>query len=378
LVPVEVAEVTTGDIASFFTGTATLEAEEETEVVAKVSGVVERILAEEGQYVVAGQALARLDDEKLAIELDRASANLENLEQEFSRAEELFAGNLISAQEFQQAKYDYEHQKAVAELAKLDLEYSTIRAPISGVVAERLIKVGNMVLANSSVYRITGMNPLLAVLHVPEREIGKLRKGHRARLRADALEGTAFDGRIERISPVVDPATGTVKVTVEVTDRQGRLKPGMFARVDIIHDVHENATLVPKDAIIVEDRESSVFVVRDSTAIRQTVVTGYVNTSHIEVLSGLAAGDTVVTTGKGSLKDSTKVETVTPGAYARGKQEEEAGEAEAEGAQGEAAESGEEAEGSEETPAAADDETDDDQDTGDGSDAEDETSVAGT
>jgi len=90
----------------------------------------------------------------------------------------------------------------------------------------------------------------------------------------------------------------------------------MFARVNIVHDVHTNAMLVPKDAIIAEDRKSCVFVVRDSTAYRQTVETGYVNSSHIEVLSGVDAGDTVVTIGKSGLKDSSRVEMVSgePGA----------------------------------------------------------------
>ena len=118
-------------------------------------------------------------------------------------------------------------------------------------------------------------------------------------------------GRIKRISPVVDPSTGTVKVTIEARDPAGRMRPGMFARVNIIYDVHEGVVTAPKDAIIAEDRESAVFVVRDSTAYRLVVTTGYVNTTHIEVLSGLKPGDTVVTTGKASLKDSTKVQIVS-------------------------------------------------------------------
>jgi membrane fusion protein (multidrug efflux system) len=316
LVPVEVAEVARGDISAFFTGTATLEAEEETRVVAKVAGVVRRILVEEGDYVTSGQMLAKLDDEKIAVQVERASANLRNLEEEFRRSEELFKGSMISAQQFQKAKYDYERQKAEYDLASLDLGYTSIRSPISGVVAERLIKVGNMVLANQPTFSVTGMDPLLAVLHVPERQLGKLKVGHSASLEVDAIQGECFPGRIDRISPVVDPATGTVKVTVEVRDRSRSLKPGMFARVNIVHDVHTDAMLVPKDAIIAEDRKSCVFVVRDSTAYRRTVETGYVNSSHIEVLSGVEAGDTVVTIGKGGLKDSSRVEMVSgePGA----------------------------------------------------------------
>ena len=313
LVPVETAQVITGDISAYFSGTASLEAEEETGVVAKVGGVVEEIFVEEGDDVAVGQVLARLDDEKIAVQVEQAMANLQKLENVYKRSEELFNKKLISVEEFQQAKYDYEHQKAAYDLAKLDLQYTSIRSPIAGVVAERLVKVGNMVLANQVTFRVTGFDPLLAVLHVPERQMGKLKVGHPASLKVDAVPGGAFRGRIERISPVVDPSTGTMKVTVEVRDPSRSLKPGMFARVNITHDVHASALLVPKDAIISEDRESSVFVVRDSTAYRQIVETGYVNTSHIEVLMGLEEGDTVVTAGKGSLKDSSRVEFVAKG-----------------------------------------------------------------
>jgi membrane fusion protein (multidrug efflux system) len=310
-VPVEVSEVTVGDISAYFTGTASLEAEEETEVVAKVGGVVTAILVEEGDYVEAGQILARLDDEKLTVQLEQTRANLQKLESEYLRSEELFDKGLISAEEYQAAKYEYEYQKESFNLAKLDVRYVNIRSPISGVVSERLIKVGNMILLNQATFHVTGLEPLLAVLHVPERNIGKLQVGHNATLIVDAMEDFEFSGRIKRISPVVDPSTGTLKVTVDVIDETKRLKPGMFTRINITYDTHTEAMLVPKDAIIAEDRESAVFVVRDSVAFRQTVKTGYTDPTHIEILAGLQPGDIIVTTGKGSLKDSAKVELVS-------------------------------------------------------------------
>jgi membrane fusion protein (multidrug efflux system) len=310
VVPVEVAAVTKGTISAYFTGTATIGAEEETGVVAKVGGVVKEIMVEEGQYVKEGDVLAKLDDEKIAVQLAQAKAALEKLKTSYERNVDLHKQSLISTEMFQQSKYDYESQKANYDLADLEFRYTTIRTPISGVVAERLIKVGNMVLPNQSVFRVAGLDPLIAVLHVPERQLGKLRTGLAAKLTVDASSTEPFTGRINRISPVIDPATGTVKVTVEVRDPSRRLKPGMFARINIIYDVHENVLTAPKDAIISEDRENAVFVVRDSVAYRQIVTTGYVNTTAIEVLSGLKPGDTIVTTGKASLKDSAKVQIV--------------------------------------------------------------------
>ena len=162
-VPVEVAEVISGDIAAYFTGTATIEAEEETEVVAKVGGVVERIMVEEGDYVEAGDVLASLDDEMLKVQVEQAEASLKGLESDYERNKKLHQKELVSTEEFQQSKYEYEQQKAVYDLAVLSLKYATIRTPISGVVAERKIKVGNMVLQNSPTFRVTGMNPLIAV-----------------------------------------------------------------------------------------------------------------------------------------------------------------------------------------------------------------------
>ena len=310
VIPVEVAVIETGNITATITSTATLEAEEETEVVAKVGGVVEQIFFEEGMPVKAGEILAKLDDEKIRAQLDQTQASLQKLKNSQERNEVLFNKDLISAEDHQASKYDYEFQKAAYEMARLELDYTSIRSPIDGIVAERYIKVGNMVTVNTAVFKVTAVDPLWAVLYIPEQHLGKLQAGQSATLKVDALGKALCHGFVKRISPVVDPNTGTVKVTVEVGNASGALKPGMFARVNITHDMHENTVLVPKDALITEDQSSSVFVLQDSIVIRHDVTTGYVNTTHVEILEGLEVADTVITTGKGSLKDSSRVEIV--------------------------------------------------------------------
>ncbi|MDD3643318.1 MAG: efflux RND transporter periplasmic adaptor subunit, partial [Candidatus Krumholzibacteria bacterium] len=263
-----------------------------------------------GDFVRAGDVLARLDDERIAYQLEQERAEMLKQESNFRRNENLHEKSLVSTEEFQQVKFEYERQKAAFDLAELELKYTGIRTPISGVVAERRIKVGNMILQNQPVFRVSGLDPLIAVLHVPEQQLERMRAGQKALLAIDALGGAEFAGRIDRISPVVDSGTGTLKVTIEVHDPTGRLRPGMFARVKVVYDVHQNTIMVPKDAIITEDRESAVFVVRDSTAYRTGVTLGYTNTSHVEVLAGVSPGDTIVTTGKASLKDSARVDIV--------------------------------------------------------------------
>ncbi|MDX1548283.1 MAG: efflux RND transporter periplasmic adaptor subunit [Rhodothermales bacterium] len=309
-VPVEAATATTGDIAAFFTGTASLEAEGEALVVARTTGLVTQLFAEEGQYVEAGQPLAKLDDERYTLELARVEAALAKQRRAYERIAELHEKQLTSAEEYERVKSDYETQQAQAELARLEVTHATIRAPISGVVSERLIKVGNMVTTNTPAYRLTDFDPLLAVLHVPERELSKLRTGQRAELRLDALPGQVFQGRIERISPVVDPATGTFKVTVEVRDSSRRLKPGMFGRVRIVYDTHEGVTLVPREAVLAEDDEAALYVIREGMAFRLPVVTGYTDDTFIEITEGVEAGDVVIVTGQSSLRDSSKVEVI--------------------------------------------------------------------
>ena len=309
-VPVEAAVVQIGSIDAVFTGTASLEAEEEASVVARAGGVVKEIFVEEGTYVKAGDPLAQLDEERLAIELRRAEVTLNKLKQDYERKGELHGKKLISDEEFQRAKSEYELQVQLRDMSKLDLEYTTVRAPISGVISRRHIKLGNMVQRNEAVFHITDFDPLLAIMHVPERELYKLKTGQRATVVVDALPDGRSEGYIKRISPIVDPQTGTFSVTIEIRQSSRQLKPGMFGRVLVVHDTHQKTLLVPKSAVVREDDEAAVYVVRDSIAYKKPIVIGYENGQSIEVVSGIEEGDTIVITGQGGLRDSSRVEAV--------------------------------------------------------------------
>jgi len=357
-IPVEVTEVIKGSVSANYSGTATLEAEGEALVVAKVSGVVEKIFVEEGDIVKAGQVLAKLEDEEFIHRLAQVESKLEELDNEFQRNKELFKNKLISAEAYDRTKYEFQTQKSTYDLTKLNLNYTEIKAPISGVVSERFIKVGNMVTVNQDTFRVTDFDPLLAVLHVPEKEMSKLQAGFPAELMADAIPGEIFSAGILRISPVVSAESGTFKVTVAVTDKTRKLKPGMFTRVNIVFDMHENTLLLPKDAILTEDSESTVFIVTEKVedksekegnaeetgktekiektedeekpetetnsetdsepkkpvkslvVSKQEITIGYINSTHVEILSGVKLGDVIVTTGLSSLKDGAKVKVV--------------------------------------------------------------------
>ena len=309
-IPVETASAQLGAVAATYSGTTTLEAAEEATVVAKVGGTVSAIYAEEGRPVHAGDALAQLDDAELRYDAEEAQANYEKKQQEFARSQALFDRKLISADAFDTVKYDLAVLKATYDIAKLNLDHSVIRSPIDGVVAKRLIKVGNTLTPDESVYVVTNFDPLLAVLYVPENALARIRPGQPASLSADALAGRSFTGRVARLSPVVDPQTGTFKVTVEVSHSEHGLAPGMFSRVSITYDVHQNALTVPRAAIITEDGESAVYTVTGGVAHRVPVSLGYADGDKVEITRGLKNGDSVVTLGQNSLKDGTKVAVV--------------------------------------------------------------------
>jgi membrane fusion protein (multidrug efflux system) len=309
-IPVEAATAHRGDVAAAYSGTTTLEADQEATVVAKVGGTVAHLYAEEGRQVKAGDALAQLDDTELRYDSEQAEANYEKKQQEFARSQALYDRHLISTDAFDAVKYDMAVLKASYDIAKLNLDRTVIRSPIDGVVAKRLIKTGNTLTPNQAVFVVTNFDPLLAVLYVPENALARLKPGQPAQLTADALAGKTFSGRVARLAPVVDPQTGTFKVTVEVRRAEHDLAPGMFSRVSITYDMHRNALIVPRAAILTEDGESAVYVVQAGIAHRAAVTLGYADGDSVEIVHGLKDGDTVVTLGQNSLKDGTKVAVV--------------------------------------------------------------------
>ena len=309
-IPVGIAVVEQGVATAQLSSTTALEAESEATVVARVGGVVTEMLVEEGQYVEVGQPLARLDDERLRLELHRAETAQQRLKGVFERTETMYEKQLVSSETYDQAKSDYEAQRVTTELARLELTYATIRSPIGGWVSTRHIKTGNMVNPNDPTFQVTNLSALRAVLHLPERELAKLAVGQSATLHLDALPDRSFEGEVTLLSPVVDPETGTLRVTVAIRDPSRTAKPGMFGRVTIQYDQRENALLIPKDAMVEEDDETVVFVVQDTLALRRPVTTGYSDATRIEIADGLLAGDQVVVSGQAALRDSTRVEVV--------------------------------------------------------------------
>jgi len=311
-IPIEAATASIGKVSAYYSSTAKLEAENEAIVVANLSGMIEQVLVEEGDKVTEGQVLARLDNRQYKYEVQKAEASLKKLENDYNRSKDLFTKGLISSESFDDNRFQYEQQKASLDLAKLNLNFTEIKASISGVVSKRMIKQGNMIAASASMFTITDFDPLLAVLFVPEHEMGKIKPNQKTNLKVDAFDNETFTGTVLRVSPIVDPLTGTFKVTIAVSDNSNRLRPGMFSRIQIEYDMHDNALLVHKQAVNLEDGAETVFVIRNGISMKIPVKTGFANGLRIELLTkNIAAGDTVVTVGQNSLKDSAKVHIIS-------------------------------------------------------------------
>lgn len=309
-IPVETATPTRADIFAVYRGSAPIEAFADATVIAKVGGEVRAILVEEGDDVTVGEVLARLDGDRLRFEMQQAEANLRKLQRDYQRNVDLSERGLISAGDLEKIQYEMEALQAAFDLASLELGYTQIRAPIAGVISERFIKLGNTIDVNAPVFQVTSLEPLISYLHVPEREYRRIDAGQDAAIHIDALTGSQFDAKVSRVSPVIDPATGTFKITIEVSDPSRRLKPGMFGRISIVYDRHANAMQIPRSAIIEEAGQSAVYVITNNVAERRVIRTGYAEGGQIEVLEGLDETEAFVIVGQTNLKNGSKVSVI--------------------------------------------------------------------
>lgn len=306
-VPVEVAKASRREIAASYAGTAPLEARAESQVVAKTSGVALSVLVEEGQMVQAGQTLVRLDAERAALQVEQTAAQMHKLENNYARSSQLAQQKLVSASDHDQIRYDLENLRAAHRMARLELSYANVTAPISGVVASRSIKTGNFVQINTPIFRIVDVSHLEATLNVPERELATLKAGLPVQLQVDALPGQTFTGSVDRVSPVVDSGSGTFRVVCSF-DGGGVLQPGMFGRIGIAYDQRNNALVVPRAALLDGEADQAVYVVRDGKVARTTVKLGYLDGAWAEIREGVKEGEQVVVAGKAALRDGTVVQ----------------------------------------------------------------------
>ena len=312
-VPVETAVAVRGDISSYLVFSSTVETEAAIEIHPEVAGQVEEVLAEEGDQVAAGDLLVRLENDQARLEDRESAANLRYLEGSFGRTEEMHRRKLISAQEYEDALYQLEQARLRQDRARLTLKHTEIRAPFSGMITSREVQVGARVAPGGKLFDLVKLEDMIARVHVPGRYMRTVQNGQIAEAESDFVEDIQFEGYVKRISPVVDPRSGTFKVTVGLRDRWEHLRPGMFVNVRIVIDTHQDAILIPKEAVVYDGTDRFVFIVADSTAQRIQLDVGYENGRFVEARSEIAADSPVIVVGQNGLKDQARVKVMNAG-----------------------------------------------------------------
>jgi membrane fusion protein (multidrug efflux system) len=309
--PVELTQVRQGGISTYLSTTTTLEAQNTAVLIARREGQITSLPAEEGQWVTKGQVLAQLDETEARLAMARAELEESAARREVERAEQMNSQAFMSAKERDDLQLRL--KKAVVELeqARYDLTQTRITAPYSGRITSRMIQLGETLTEGRECFRILDFDPVLARLYFPERELHRVREGQEAVLNVDAHPGREFAARVSLVNPVVDPANGTFKVTLEIPNPTGELRPGSFARARLKTGDFTAALLLPRRGILTEDGENYVFVAQGDSAVKVSISLGAVEGDTAQVLAGLTASDMVVTIGQGGLKTGMKIKAVT-------------------------------------------------------------------
>jgi membrane fusion protein, multidrug efflux system len=310
-VPVETVAVTRGPISAFLAFNSTLETEASVDIYPQTGGQVEALYAEEGRIVQEGDPLLKIEDRELRVEVDDATNNFEHLTRNFARSDDLFKRNLINKQDYEEQKFQLEQSRLRLERAKIRLSYTTVRAPFAGVISARETQLGARVGSGTKVFSMVKLDEIVARVFVPGRYLPVVADNQKAVVTSEFLPDRSFTGWVKRISPVIDPKSGTFKVTVGVkVEKPSDLPPGLFVAVRVITDTRESAVLIPKRAVVYEGGERYVFIVAKDRATKRKLSAGFEDPQNIEALSGIQVGEQVIVLGHSGLKDGAPVRPV--------------------------------------------------------------------
>lgn len=306
-IAVETVQPRRGELVRVFSGTATLAAERAANLVSESAGEVLKIYVEEGDRVVAGQVLARIDGERARLALAQTASVAKRLDHEADRANLLLDRHMIAADAAERARFERDAQRASVDLAALSLSKTEIRAPYAGVITRRHVKTGQWLGANALAFEIADFSDLVADVAVPEKELAGITAGQTVAIAADAFRGQAFSGKVERVGATVDGASGTANVRIDVAEEGTALRPGQFVRVGIERERIADALLLPKSAIVMDGQRAEVFTVDAGKASRRRVSLGGEQDGWVQLLDGVADGAQVVSLGQAQLSDGDEV-----------------------------------------------------------------------
>jgi HlyD family secretion protein len=333
---VELAVPARANVQQLLTVVGNLIGEQTVAVVPKAAGRLEAVYVKLGDRVSRGQRLALIEDREIreqvkqaeaAFEVARASirqreADLKFAETNLDRSKELFGRQLLPKQSLDDADARYQAAVAQLELARAQLTQSQARleelrinlantiiaSPVNGFVARRAADPGAYVSQNAPVADVVDISLVRLVANVVEKDLRRVEQGETARVEVDAFPGETFSGRVARVAPVLDPATRTAQIEVEIPNPGFRLKPGMYARVNLTIEARTNALTVPSNALVNHDGQRGVFLAAENnTAAFRPVEVGIEESNRVEILKGVTERDRVVTTGAAALQHGDRI-----------------------------------------------------------------------
>lgn len=320
---VEVAVAARDTLRVTVRAVGTLEADQRVELAAEVDGRITGIDVTEGADVRQGEVMLRIDEDQLRSQvraadaaLTRARQEAENLARQKARNETLLEQGAISKQAYDDLKTRAEaavadSQAAAANLAlaRTRLADARVRAPFAGRAGVRQVDLGQYVRVGDPLITLVDNDPLEIEFTVPERYLGQLATGQDVQVEVASAPGRAYDGTVTFVSPEVDVASRAVTMKASIPNPDAELRAGQFANAVLVLEERPDALIVPEAAIVPRGGQNLVFVVRDGTAHRNEVRLGEREPGRVQILEGIAAGDTVVVAGQQRLTEGTPVRT---------------------------------------------------------------------
>lgn len=320
-IPVQVTTVIQGDLQEIFTTVGTVEADGKAIISSKISGRIAQAPVQLGDYVKKGQVLVTLEKTDFINERDQAKASLLQAEASyaeskatFSRMQKLFKEELISQQEYDSAKTQFDitetsvqYARSGVALREEQLQNTEIRAPIGGYIGSRQINPGEMISPGGKLMEVVDLSKVYITVYLSDSYIAQTKPGQKAQVSLSSLQGTVYTGTVDQISPIADATQKTFPVRILLDNSGGVFKDGMLAEVKLNFNQRQGVLYVPAEAIVDETGTKAVFVVNGDKAERKIVQLGISDGHRVEIVSGLSPDEQVVVLGQNNLEDGSKV-----------------------------------------------------------------------
>jgi membrane fusion protein (multidrug efflux system) len=305
--PVMLAPVRRGAVAEAVDAVGTTRAREAVTITAKTTGIVGTITFEDGQTVVAGAPIIRLDSAELEAMVVSAQAELRNSRQALDRAETLAKSKNTTQAQVDTLQADFDVRTATLAAQKARLADRVIAAPFAGTLGIRQVSMGALVSPGTPIVTLDDLTRVKVDFNLPEILLSRLSPGLSLTVRSDAYPDRSFTATVTSVGTRIDPATRSVNTVAEIDNRDGLLRPGMFMTVRLQLSVTPDALLVPEQALVPQGARQFVYLVDDNRAVRREVTLGTRMHGEVQILSGLEPGDAVVTEGTQRLRDGVPV-----------------------------------------------------------------------